>query len=386
MPAQNSEAYFDSELKEWSDRKLNLLQKYLDPFVKILGSTYAGNDVYYVDGFAGAGIYGDGAKGSPLRAAELAQEYEQAGKQYRLKCINVEANPTIFANLQTNTRDFASVTNMAGEFSQVVDTVLAQIGSNPALFFLDPFGIKGIDWETVAKIAARRSPTDLWIRFDYQIAFRLAGFYGKEDARAESNLDLLSKTYGISDRNFLYQSLQGSNSVQENKQNAVALYAAQLERVYRQKRRFGFSAPYLIRSLEGQEKYFLVFATGHPKGATLASETVCGIEETYEREVEEYNVSATSQLTFDLGLKPTADQIFHSKVSRLKESIWLACRGEISISRIEIYVRILKDWFGKLTSSHVNHALRELKDKDDGRIVDASGRLSADSTLFMFRS
>ena len=83
MPAQDSEAFF-GELREWSERKLNILEKYLDPFVKILGSRPRSRYVYYVDAFAGSGVYLDGSKGSAIRAAELAYRYQQENKTYHL--------------------------------------------------------------------------------------------------------------------------------------------------------------------------------------------------------------------------------------------------------------------------------------------------------------
>ena len=60
------------ELKDWSERKHDLIVSYLKGFVKILGGSGKGI-VYYVDGFAGPGIYDDRAKGSPIRAAEYAR-------------------------------------------------------------------------------------------------------------------------------------------------------------------------------------------------------------------------------------------------------------------------------------------------------------------------
>ena len=76
------------ELQEWSERKHELVIKYLEGFVRILGGSTRGT-IYYVDGFAGPGLYDDGAKGSPIRAAEYAQTL--LNKQYQLRCINVEA-------------------------------------------------------------------------------------------------------------------------------------------------------------------------------------------------------------------------------------------------------------------------------------------------------
>ncbi len=78
MSIQSDDEFF-GELKEWSERKLKILTNYLAPFSKILkGATY------YVDAFAGAGLYQDGQKGSALRAAEIARGYQTAGEAYRL--------------------------------------------------------------------------------------------------------------------------------------------------------------------------------------------------------------------------------------------------------------------------------------------------------------
>lgn len=69
MPAQND---FFNDLKEKSEHKLMIVQKHLDGFTKILGNIGQGC-VYYVDGFAGRGIYQGGEKGLPVLAAEIAQ-------------------------------------------------------------------------------------------------------------------------------------------------------------------------------------------------------------------------------------------------------------------------------------------------------------------------
>ena len=177
MPVQDPQEFFD-ELKEWSERKLNILEGYLDPFVKVLGSLRRVEQVYYVDAFAGKGVYQDGAKGSAIRAAELAQHYQNKGKHYRLRCINGEANQENFVNLQANTRMFGDlVSNLQGPFEDNVDTVLQITSGEPALFFLDPFGVKALDWQVVKKIIHRGFGTDLWIRFDYSAVTRLHGRY-----------------------------------------------------------------------------------------------------------------------------------------------------------------------------------------------------------------
>ncbi len=83
----HSNQEFFGELREWSERKLKILEGYLDSFVKVTGSRRETSFVYYVDAFAGAGLYRDGEKGSALRAVELAQRYQKERKRYRLKCM-----------------------------------------------------------------------------------------------------------------------------------------------------------------------------------------------------------------------------------------------------------------------------------------------------------
>lgn len=86
MPQPTQDQFF-LRMYEWSDRKLQLLQRYIDSAAKILGKI---DRIYYVDGFAGRGTYLDGSIGSPIRIAELAQRFAEEGKPYSFRCINDE--------------------------------------------------------------------------------------------------------------------------------------------------------------------------------------------------------------------------------------------------------------------------------------------------------
>src|SRR5690242_18788304 len=125
MAQQTSKEFFE-ELKDWSQRKHQILDMYLSSASKILGSTWS--MVYYIDGFAGRGTYGEGttfSKGSPLKAAEKAQEYRTQGKRYSLRCINVEKDDEHFAQLQAVTASFGDlVTNLSGSFVDNVKRIL----------------------------------------------------------------------------------------------------------------------------------------------------------------------------------------------------------------------------------------------------------------------
>jgi len=380
MARTNQDDFFD-ELKEWSERKLLLLENYTAAASKIMGIA---GQVYYIDGFAGEGFYEDGSKGSPVRVAELALNYQSEAKSYALKCINIEENEKRFANLQAATSEYGTlVLNLQGTFVENVDRILRKVSNQAVICFLDPFGIKGIDWVAVEKIIQRGhgTRTDIWIRFDTQILSRLYGFFDSRTSGADKKFGILPRVFGIHDKNHLYNLLKGETS-EERLQKALKVYEGNLIESFRRVRGSGFAASYPIKSLSGQCKYYLVFATSHPKGAILASEVVCGIEETYQRELQEYRDRQSLQLAL-FPLEPTEEEIFNEKVKALQSDILNTCRGK-TLQQIDVYMSIWEKWFGKIKSPHMTAALNSLK--NNGDILEANGPLSKDKTRITFRN
>ncbi len=382
MTPPKKKDFFD-DLKDWSERKLQLLEKYVEAASKIMGSGNMG-EVYYVDGFAGEGTYEDNSKGSPVRIAELAQRYKIEAKPYSLKCINIEENKNRFANLQATTVQFGDlVTNLKGTFTENIEQIVRRIGNRPTICFLDPFGIKGLDWKSIKRLInrGRYASTDFWIRFDTQITSRLSGFFTSSSPNAEQYLATLTEVFGIENRTLLYTKLTGQTP-EERFRNALYLYVNLLASEFKKVRGAGYAGVYPIKTLEGKTKYYLVFASGHKKGFTLASEVVYGVEETYQREVQEYSDMRSLQPSL-FSIDPTKEEIFNSKVEHLKNDIWKACQGK-TLSRIDIYTSILNSWFGKIKSTHLTQALKDLQ--REGRILQIDGALSQDATLFTFRA
>jgi three-Cys-motif partner protein len=381
MSQSSREDFFD-KMHEWSERKLQLLQKYVDPAAKILGSI---NRIYYVDGFAGRGTYRDGAIGSPIRMAELAQQFVSEGKSYSFRCINVEENDEYFANLQEETAKYGNIVrNIHGRFADNLDYILQVIGTQPAIFFLDPFGIKGIDWSAVRKIINRGAQTDLWIRFDHIDVRRLDGNYEINGRKFE----ILSSAFGIQDQEYLHSLLASGDTPEERIKGCMELYRDRLEQEFRKAKPAGYANAYAIKSLTGLDKYYLIFVTAHEKGIVLASNVVYGVEEKYHRELQEYRETQKlegglpEQLSMFPPVEPTKEEIFRGKVTHLRTDIWRHCKGQ-TLSRINIHARILDTWFGRVKASHMTGALKVLK--DEGYILEMSGNISDDRTRFKFR-
>lgn len=374
----NQKTDFFLDMRDWSERKLKLLRNYVAAASKIMRSSY------YVDGFAGSGIYEDGSMGSPVRIAELALSYEREEKNYSIKCINVEQDKERFANLEASTSKYGgTVLNLQGTFVENSDKIVREVKSQPVICFLDPFGIKGIDWETIEKIINRGpyAPTDIWIRFDTQMVARLYGFYNSTSPGAEKKFDILPKVFGFKDKHDLYKHLSGSTS-QERLQKGIDLYGQQLIQCFSKFRGTGFAACYPIKTLNNQCKYYLMFATAHEMGAILASETVYGVEETYQREAQEFKERQARQLSL-FSLDPTEEEIFQKKVEELQDDIWKACKGE-TLSRTNIYITIWEKWFGRIKGKHMTAALNQLT--NNGYILNVEGPISRSNSMIKFRS
>jgi three-Cys-motif partner protein len=376
----NQAEEFFSELKEWSARKLSIIKKYVDGFSIILGSWH--KEIYYVDGFAGRGVYDKGEKGSPVLAAEASQSFQQNNKPFTLMCINIEKDHDNFTNLSLETKSFGKlVENFEGLFEENIDTILMKVRGKPAVFFIDDFGIKGAGWESVEKVIARKASTDIWIRFDHKTVRRLAGFYTSDAKDAQGKLNTLQNLFGITDSKHLQARLYGTTP-EERIDNAISLYIEQLEQTFGNFGKNGFAASYPIISIDGQRKYHLIFACAHLKAAILASNIVNSIEETFQHEKEEYKEQQSGQMSFFTS-EASEKQIRDDKVNKLKESIFLLPKNKPMI-REELHYAILiqdKSWFGKIGRKHLTQALKELLSEVSAKIK-STGAPGNDESVF----
>jgi three-Cys-motif partner protein len=89
-------------LKRVSRVKHQILTRYLPSWAKILGSAF--NKLYYVDCFAGPGIYeagGEQVDGSPVIAVKVAKEFAANNARKKLGVILVDDNESQIELLKT---------------------------------------------------------------------------------------------------------------------------------------------------------------------------------------------------------------------------------------------------------------------------------------------
>ena len=264
---------FQKSRKPWSRWKHKILEEYLKAMVSILRKY---GKIFYVDGFAGPGRYtDDGVEGSPLLAARFAARLRAQRLGYSLQCINVESDLPVYENLSEETRAFTDyVRSYNGKFGDYIDAILQEIEDNPAIFFLDPIGLKGLEWDSLAPIFQRSSTTELLIRFDAQTALRLTG----SDANLHSTFnEILGEDTSALWKRTLAES---HDSARAKRECLTYLYAHKLRNY------FEYVGVIPIHSVDDQVKYYMLFATRHIKGVQAMNDVLYRIKNLRDRTLD----------------------------------------------------------------------------------------------------
>jgi three-Cys-motif partner protein len=341
---------FFAEPKAVSLHKLDLFGKYLKPLTWKLGSGW--RNIWIVDGFAGSGAYETGQPGSPRLAAVWAREEEVRRGYPLVRCINVERDPECFEQIERNLSPWKHlVTNLPGAFADRLDEILDQIGHDPAFFFLDPFGVNGIEMEVVEKILGRQSrKTEILLHFSDRSFKRMAGHSDEDDGRSSTAIKLaeskLSRLDAVVGTPLWRPRWAGEVLDTDAAMEATAqLYLSQL-------RERGFRYVHQIRmrhSFQARPRFRLVFCTESPHGVELMSDMAC----VYERSLWD----GAHEGTFDLVL--AEDARAHGD-ARLRDLIHEAGLAAGTATRQQIVHTLAPRLFGEYRTSDYAKAIREL--------------------------
>jgi three-Cys-motif partner protein len=359
MPQIAAPSHF-TQLRDWSARKHAILEAYLPAFCTALSRQVRGGAIWYVDGFAGAGVYRDpsdpsdpGVCGSPVLAARIT-----ADLPYPIRCLNVEEHDENFASLERETASFPHVTNMHSDFNTVVAEVLKTVGRNAAFFFLDPFGTKALPMDgLVDRIAQRTDPTDILLRYDTSAVRRLAANYEKDPVRGGANALNLDKWF----RGQGWRKLVEQHAGEARDEALIHHYLEQLVSISGGRLRHACSYP--IRTTEGTTKYHLVFATGNRLGMKLMSDILFRAEAQYEQDVAAYQeAKSNGQMDLFADLAPTPEDIARRRVVQLSDSILeLARRGKAAWEFEDLRYALFSDgWFARFSEKDLRAACKGL--------------------------
>jgi three-Cys-motif partner protein len=357
-------SHFDQRIRDWSARKHAILKQYLPTFCTALSRRAAGGPIWYVDGYAGAGVYKNpadsddpGSPGSPILAAQITQELP-----YDIRCLNVEEDRDNFESLERETASFPHVTNIHADLNDVIDAVLQLVQNAPAFFFLDPFGTRDLPMRgLIDRIALRTRQTDILLRYATETVRRLAGAYEKDAIRSVAHAQNLDNWFR---GNQWQKTLQQHPTGPKRDAELLKYYKEQLASI--SGGQLKFVKDYPIRSIDGQVKYHMVFASGDQLGIKLMSDILYKAEAQYHADYEAHQQKGAgpySQLgMFDEPvLDPAIQQARHiEKIQAAILKVGQNIKREWRFFELHCELIINQGWFAHFSEKDLRAACKAL--------------------------
>lgn len=247
--------FFKSK-KSWSRMKDRILGSYLVPYIAKVKEFR--KPVIIVDAFAGVGIYGDKSEGSPIIICKILEKYNKKG--IRAVGIFIDNDPECFKELEKNIQCYKergiAITKF-GDFRKIVPEILKVAKNAPLLFYLDPFGLVGLEFKHLENIfeKVKRSSTEVLVNFNYRVFYREVKKYPKLIE------DVMNGDY--------YKKILEDRALSKNQREEKIL--EKYKDQYRKYFNFVGSCPVMYKD-EREVKYYLTFATSHFDGLGLMND------------------------------------------------------------------------------------------------------------------
>jgi len=246
------------ELEEHTKVKHQILEKYIRSWISILSSR--NEKMGYFDCFAGRGVYNNGEPGSPIIVMNAAQEQiDRLSNLKKFNCAFIENNKGNFVSLEEEVTKYKLNCNdiecsaLHGDFDKVITDFLDQYEGKfmiPVLYFIDPFGWKGISFDDIKRILSHRFSEVLFVLMTYEMARWCESPY-----HAES----LTELFGGDEWK------EATKYKEERRHQAlVQIYEDKLQNDTDAK--FVWSFGVNDSDMEKRTKYYIVHATHHIKG------------------------------------------------------------------------------------------------------------------------
>lgn len=118
--------------------------------------------------------------GSPLIALRWADIFKQEGR-VNLRCFFTEMDTSSHSELEKNCKEINPKSEYYilpnGRFDERIDEIFQKLNDYPTIFFLDCFGVKGLTYEIIARIAKylKVNKGELFLLFHNRSVARIAG-------------------------------------------------------------------------------------------------------------------------------------------------------------------------------------------------------------------
>ncbi len=271
---------FFSQKKSWSKHKDVILKNYLKPYLAKISKT--NRPITIIDCFAGKGKFDDGLNGSPLIIMEEIKNLEPANTKSAVRTIFIESK--YYNDLELNLKDYKNTSILKGTFEENLDKVLNLDINNNLFIYIDPYGIKSLDFKYFSLLAKKGfNSLEILLNFN-SIGFlreacrvrKCSNLIKPEDREEEYEIEEsmdIEKMNLIANGNYWIKIINEFNNgiidFHQAEEKLVALYTEKLNLLFQ----------YLIKipirtKIKNIPKYRIIFGTNHPDGLILMSETM----------------------------------------------------------------------------------------------------------------
>jgi three-Cys-motif partner protein len=269
------------------------LERYLETVAYHIG--FSNSEFVYVDCFSGPWRAADEELGDTSIRIALdrlnAVENGLAKKQRhpKIRAIFVEKSPSSFTALQQvleEHRGAVKTTALLGSFEENIGSILDQVGSTFAFFFIDPTGWTGFAMDNLRPIL-QRTKGEVMINFMYDFINRFLTF------QSASNEESLDRCFGT----------RGWRSIRDTPEHEQALVDLYVDQV-RATGNFAYAtSSRILKPLQDRAYFHLVYATRSPKGIEkfrdVERRVVIEQETVRERAQREHREEKTGQTEID---------------------------------------------------------------------------------------
>jgi len=348
---------FFQEKKEWSKMKDQILGWYLVPYLSKVNKFK--KTIVVVDGFAGAGKYQDGTDGSPLIICKKIDDLRAKGVS--AIGIFVEQNAGCFRLLEKNIKEYTDkkiATILQDDFNAVTKFIVSIVKNSPIFFYLDPFGIKGLEFQDLELIfnKANQSSTELLINFSYRTFLR----------ELDVHPDLVKRVMGGN----YYLKILNTKYDDDPLQDAIIKENLILDRYKDEYRNKGFkfvgSCPIMFKD-DKRPKYHLIFATNHFDGLELMNDRMHDVFKNYYSENR---------------LFTCLPENYGSDREELDRQIINLIQSGNCINRGKVRESIIVRYFMRYKTGDINKRISELI--KNGKIISETGKIRINDEVKLF--
>lgn len=358
----NSEDAFFEGKRPWSRIKDKVIGDYLVPYLnKVSKLPYK---IVMVDAFAGQGIFEDGSKGSPLIICEAAEKH--VPDQYLGVFVN--ENKASHQKLETALEGYiekGKALPILGSAEDLLKELTGTIRDATILIYLDPFGLKGCEFELLEPYLERdkRFSTEIIVNLSMPTLHRLSTVKAVKEGRITHTSKKLNERLSKILGGDYWQEIMWSDVVAaEKEEQVIRKYVALL------KQYLPYAGFCPVREKQGRRvKYYIIFCSRHADALLLMNDIMCKAYFKTMHEIESKGTLFNGVMDW----KETQQR------GDIGEAILKRIRRKPGIRREDLWLQIIKEHFMKWVRAEYHEVISAMVGKQI-RFSSSTSRLNDD--------